>query len=299
VNKANSIVFVAGNNVINAYGIGSSGALSLLTSNTTDIVEDAVAIDISPDGQWLLGLDARGTPLDETLIDEYEISSNGVLTPGPANGTAYPHQASQGPLEPSAIKFAPSGQLVFVALGTAGDLVYTFTTATGTGTLTQNQAIPMPNLTTADLALAVSSSSSYVYFARSSGTAGSVVTYSISGTTVALVPVSTVSAGDRPSSVVVNTAGSNVYVADQFDGTIYGYSGAATGSLSQLGSSPYLVGSDPTALAVDNSGAYLLAAFNAASGNNLGMYSYDSSGNLVSSTSLNAGSGPVGIVATH
>jgi 6-phosphogluconolactonase (cycloisomerase 2 family) len=296
VNRTNTMLFVAGGNVINTYAIGSGGALSLLTSNT-NLVEDAVAIDVSPDGQWLLGLDANGTPLKETLIDEYSISSNGVLTAGPANGTVYPQQASQGPLEPSAIKFAPNGQLVFLALGTAGDLVYGFTTSSGALSPNPTQTITVPNSFTADLAVAVPNNS-YVYFARSSGSVGSVVTCPITGTTVVQANCNSVSAGDRPAAVVVN--GTDVYVANEFSvpGTISGYSGAATGNLTQLSLSPYSI-SAPTALAVDHSGAYLLAVSDTTGVNNLTMYSYDSSGNLVSPTSLNTGSLPVGLAATY
>ena len=73
---------------------------------------------------------------------------------------------------------------------------------------------------------------------------------------------------------------------------------AATGNLTALSLSPYSV-SYPTALAVDHSGAYLLAVSDTTSVNNLNMYSFDSSGNLVSSTSLNTGSLPVGLAATY
>ena len=160
---------------------------------------------------------------------------------------------------------------MFLALGTAGDLVYTFTTSSGAlPTTGPSQTIPVPNSSTADLAVAVPNNS-YVYFARSSGTTGSVVAaYAISGTTVAQAPVSTASAGDRPAAVVVNTTGTNVYVANELSGsgTITGYSGAASGNLT-------------------------------ASVNNLNMYSYDSVGNLVSPTSLNTGSLPVGLATTH
>jgi 6-phosphogluconolactonase (cycloisomerase 2 family) len=127
-----------------------------------------------------------------------------------------------------------------------------------------------------------------------------VAAYAISGTTVAQAPVSTASAGDRPAAVVVNTAGTNVYVANELSGsgTITGYSGAASGNLTALSLSPYSV-SYPTALAVDHSGAYLLAVSDITGGNNLTMYSYDSSGNLVSPISLNTGSLPVGLAATY
>src|ERR1017187_7439780 len=43
VNRANTMVFVAGNNVIDTFAIGSGGVLSLLTSNT-NLVENAIAI---------------------------------------------------------------------------------------------------------------------------------------------------------------------------------------------------------------------------------------------------------------
>jgi 6-phosphogluconolactonase (cycloisomerase 2 family) len=212
--------------------------------------------------------------------------------------------AGQGTIVPSAIKFAPanaSGQLVFVALGTAGDLVYGFTTSSGALSTQPSQTIPVPNSTTGDLALAVSPNGSTVYFARSSGTTGSVVAaYAISGTTVTAVSGTSASAGDRPSAVVVNTTGTDVYVANELSGsgTITGYSGAATGNLTALSLSPYSV-SYPTALAVDHSGAYLLAVSDTTSVNNLTMYSYDSSGNLVSPISLNTGSLPVGLAATY
>ena len=297
VNHANTMVFVAGNNVIDTFAIGSGGALSLLTSN--NLLEDAIAIDVSPDGQYLLGLDANGTRLNEVLIDEYSISSNGVLTAGPANGTVYPQQASQGTLEPSAIKFAPNGQLLFLALGTAGDLVYTFNSDTLSSQ--PSQPIAVPNSSTADLAVAVSPNGSTVYFARSYGNPGSVAAYTITSGTVTAVSGTSVSAGDRPCAVVVNTAGTNVYVANELSGgNITGYSGAASGNLTQLGNSPYSI-SAPTALAVDHSGAYLLAVSYITSVNNLNMYSFDSSGNLVLQTSLNTGSQatPVGLAATY
>ena len=293
VNRTNTMLFVAGGNFINTFTIGSGGALSPLASNTLSAEE--VAIDISPDGQWLLGLETTATFPNEARIDEFQINSSGLLSEPSLNPIVfYLPVTNQGVISPSAIKFAPNGQLVFVALGTAGDLVYTF----NSGTLTQSQSFPLSAASqSADLALAVPNNST-LYFARSSGTVGSVAAYTITGTTVTAVSGTSVSAGDRPAAVVVNTAGTDVYVANELDGTISGYSGAATGNLTQLSNSPYSV-SDPTALAVDHSGAYLLAVSNITSGNNLNMYSYDSTGNLVLSTQLNAGSGPVGLAATY
>jgi 6-phosphogluconolactonase (cycloisomerase 2 family) len=302
VNRANTMVFVAGGNLINTYAIGSGGALSLLASNT--LTADEVAIDISPDGQWLLGLEATTLTFpNEARIDEFQINASGQLSLVSANPVAfYLPVGGEGTISPSAIKFAPanaSGQLVFVALGTAGDLVYTFTTSSGALSAQPSQTFTLSAASqSADLALAVSPNGSAVYFARSSGTAGSVAAYTITGTTVAAVGGNSASAGDRPSAVVVDTASANVYVANQLSNNIFGFSGASSGNLALLSSSPYNV-SDPTALAVDHSGDYLLAVSGTTSGNNLNMYSYDSSGNLVSSTSLNTGSLAVGLATTY
>ena len=298
INPANTIVFISGisstgTGIINSYTIGAGGVLSLLATNSSAVDR---AIDVSPDGQWLLGLDATG-------IDEYSInSSSGQLTIVAGNRVNYNAGANQGSVVPSAIKFAPNGQLVFAALGTAGDLVYTFNTASSSGALTQSQSFPLASGSlTADNALAVSPNGSALYFARSnSSNNGFVEAYTITSGTVAAVSGTPVSAGVQPFAVVVNTAGTNVYVANQSGGSISGYSGAGSGTLTALSLSPYS-STSPTALAADRSGNYLLAITNGGGGNNLTMYSFDSAGNLVNSSPPwgNAGSGPVALATTH
>ena len=79
-----SHLFVAGVSglygTINSYSIGTGGALNLLTSYNTGSAEE-VSMDVSPDGQWLVGLDASGPSQNEAIIDVYEInSSTGQLT---------------------------------------------------------------------------------------------------------------------------------------------------------------------------------------------------------------------------
>ena len=302
VNPANTIVFVAGNSgingFINLYSIGSGGALSLLNSNNIGVA-DEVSIDVSPDGQWLVGLDANGTALGEATVDEYQItSSTGQLTIG--TGGNYPFPSGTPTIVPSGIKFAPNGNYVFVSVGTAGDVEFTFNT--NGGALASNQKI---TLTTgvSDNALAVSpssSSTSYLYIARS-GIGGGVAVYTIgTGGVLASVTGSPFAAGSQPFSVVVNSAGTDVYVANQIDSTISGYSVGSTGALTQLSGSPYTSGSSVDALAVDKSKAYLLAAARNGSAD-LTMYSFDSgvTGKLDFSTSTPTGAGiePAGAVA--
>jgi len=293
VNPADTIVFAAGNSSIYAFAIESGGGLSELNNGSPVGYANVKSMDISPDGQWLLVLDGNGTTVDEFQIN----SSTGLLTQ--MTGACY--TVTGATVLPTAIKIAPNGELVFIALGTAGDLVYTFTTSSGA--LASSQQLSLPTTTTSDNALAVSPNSSYLYIARS-GTDGGLAAYSI-GTNGALAPVSgsSFAAGNQPFSVVVNNAGTDVYVANQLDSTISGYSVASDGTLTALADSPYTAGSSVTALAVERTGDYLLAAARGGSPD-LAMYSFDSgiAGKLDLSTTTATGTDPtmpVALATTH
>jgi 6-phosphogluconolactonase (cycloisomerase 2 family) len=294
VNPANSIVFVAGNSQILAFAIQSDG--SLIALNSGGALGYAVAsMDISPDGNWLIALDQNNLSLDEFQIN----STTGMLTP--AGFTTYPVLTGATTIA-RAVKFAPNGHYLFAALGTASYVVYTFTTSSG---ILSNPLTPLSLVSgTSANALAVSPDSLYLYVAMS-GTGGGLAAYSINQTNGALTPVSgsPFVAGTQPFSVVINTAGTDVYVANRGDSTISEFSTTASSS-SQL---PLLgaiaSGTAVTALAVDKSGAYLLAAANGGSAD-LTMYSYDTTaaGKLDFSTSAPTGTdptGPVAIAATH
>ena len=297
VNPADSILFVAGINGIYAYSIASgTGVLTVLNNGLAATSAYVVAMDISPDGNWLLGLDGNGTSIDEFEIN----SSTGGLSQ--AVSTSYSATA----ITPRAIKFAPNGELVFVALGTAGDMVYTFTTATTSGALTNPQSFATLTSPMSDNGLAVNPSSTTLYIARSSSTSdGTVAAYTIGANgSVTLAPVALGTTGVQPTAVVVNAAGTYVYVANRSDSTVSGFSTTAVGGvLPVVTGSPFGAGSEVTALAVDKSGDYLLAVANGGS-HDLTMYSFDATaaGKLDSSTSTATGTdptGPVAIAATH
>jgi 6-phosphogluconolactonase len=301
VNPANTIVFVAGTNglygFINSYAIGSSGALSLLASNNLGSAAE-VSIDISPDGNWLVALDANGPAANEAILDEYQINtSTGQLTGEPNAGGIYGYTGSSIPtIVPRQIKFAPNGSYVFAAMGTAGDLVFPFNTSNGT--FSQPLVLALGSSGTSDNALAVSSGSGFLYIARS-GTQGGLAIYTIgSGGALSEVSGSPLTAGSQPFSVVVNKAGTAVYVANQLDGTISGYSIASSGAVAILSPATYATPSDPRAIAIDNSGNYLLSISNTGSPD-LAMFSYDSTstGKLDLATSIATGADPTGPVA--
>ena len=318
VNPANTIVFVAGvggiYGSINSDSIGSGGTLSLLASNTLGSAEE-VSLDVSPDGEWLVGLDASGPAQNDAIVDVYEInSSSGQLT-ALTSSEIYPLSLSGGQVStPLAIRFGPSignsAWYLFAALGTGGDLEFTFTSNTTSSTPTYSFGSGVAHLqtgsaTVSDNALAVSPNGSYLFIARS-GTSSGVAVYTIgSGGTLTSVTGSPFAAGTDPFSVVVNAAGTDVYVANQADGTISGFSIGSNGVLTAVGGSPFSshLGTLPRALAVDNSKNYLLAAANGG-GPDLAMYSFDQGtpGALDYSTSTTTGTDPtepVAIAATH
>ena len=294
VNPANTIVFVAGTNsgigFIDAFSIGSNGGLTLLVQNNVSL-GDPISLAVSPDGQWLLGLDGNGL-----TVDEYQINStSGQLTL--ATGAAF--TISNATVVPRGIRISPNGNFVFAAIGTAGDLVFPFNTANGV--LSSPGRLTLP-ANVSDNALAVSPDSAYLYIARS-GSGGGLAIYTISSAGVLNeVSNSPFAAGSQPFSVVVNSGGTAAYVANQLDSTISGYTIATGGAATAISGSPFNNNSEPSGLVIDKSGKYLLAISNAGAPD-LTLYSFDSTTgklNLVSSTSTGTDpTGPISIAATH
>jgi 6-phosphogluconolactonase (cycloisomerase 2 family) len=295
VNPANTIVFVAGVSngagFIDAFSIGSSGGLSLLTQNNV-VLANPISMDVSPDGQWLVGLDGNGL-----TVDEYQINStSGQLTL--ATGQTY--VISNATVTPRAVKISPNGNFVFAAIGTAGDLVFPFNTSNGV--LSSPGRLTLP-ANVSDNALAISPNSGYLYVARSGAITGLAV-YTISSAGVLTeISGSPFAAGSQPFSVVVSSDGARAYVANQLDATISGYTIASSGTATAISGSPYSNTSQPSALVIDNSGKYLLAISNPGSPD-LSLYSFDTTTtgklNLVTSSSTGKDpTGPIAIAATH
>lgn len=293
INPANTLLFVAGGDAIYAYSIQSTGALSILNSGSPVAAATVQSMVVSPDGQWLLALDKSAAAIDEYQID----SSNGGLTPHIVSFSV------SGAVS-HAIAISPNAEFVFAALGTGGELVFPFNTANGTLSTPTSFT---PPAATSDNALAVDPNSTYLYVARSSGsTGGGLVVYTINGGALSQVSGSPYAAGSQPASevsVVVNKAGTDAYIANYTDGTISGYSIASGGQLTALSGSPYSAGSLVDALAVDNSGDYLLATAQNGSPD-LALYSFDATtaGKLDLAASSTTGTDPteaVAIAATH
>jgi 6-phosphogluconolactonase len=294
VTPSNTLLYVGAATGIFVYFINSDGSLTTPGTGSQPAGVFAASLAVSPDGQWLIALDGQTQQLDIFQIN----ASTGALT-SVKNPTTY--SPASGTWQPNLVRVSPDGTLIFAALGTAGDVVFTFNTTTGVAA--SSQTLATGDATTGDYGLAVNPSTSYLYIARS-GKSGGVVVLSI-GAGGALNPVtgSPFAAGSGTFSVTLDKSGTYVYAANRTDGTISGYTivpGTSTAALSltPLNGSPYTSGVGVQSLGVDTTGKYLLAAaVNGAP--DLTMYSFDIPvpGKLDPTTSVATGVDPAGAVA--
>lgn len=287
VTPANTFLYVASSRGIYVYPVNSNGSLSVPSTSAVAAAVNVASIDISPDGQWLFGLD-----LTNTVLDEFQINaSTGALSALAATPYTVTGGATVAPKE---VRVAPTGNYVFAALGTGGDIVFTLNTSTGAVATTQQLALGSPQ--TSDNGLAIDSTTSYLYIARSGLNSGLAV-YSIGAAgLLTAVSGSPFSAGTTPFAVQIDHSGKYVYVANRGDGTITGYQIGANASLAALSGSPYASGTQVLSLGAEKTNTYLLAgAFGGSP--DLSMYSISTvtPGKLTLATSTATGTDPTGV----
>jgi 6-phosphogluconolactonase len=294
VTANNTFLYVGAVGGIYLYAINSDGSLTVPTANPKPAGVFATSMTISPDGQWLIVLDGTTQQLDIFQINTTTGALDSVNAP-----TVY--SILTGTWTPSSVVISPNGQLIFAALGTGGDVVFTFNTTTGVALSSLN--LNPPTTTTSDFGLAVDSKSAYLYIARS-GTQGGVAVYSI-GVNGQLVAVkgSPFAAGLGTYSVLLDSTGTYAYAANRTDGTISGYTivpatATAALTLTPLTGSPFASGIGVQSLGIDSKGKYLLAAALGGSPD-LSMYSFDTTnlGALDLATSAATDTDPAGATA--
>lgn len=285
----NKFLYVVAPGNINVYTINSDGSLTASSGGTGVAIANVASMDVSPDGKWLLALEGTN---QLAQIDVFQIDpSTGALTFVNFGQLTIPNAV----VVPKMVRISPNGALVFAALGSGGDIVFTFDTLTGT-LLNSQQLAVAPQ--TSDNGLAVDSATAYLYIARS-GTGGGVRVFKIgTGGSLNEIAQSPFASGGQAYTVVLDSTGKYAYAANRLNGTIYGYSVGTGGILTALGGSPYTSGKLVTSLGIDSSGKYLLAAASGG-GPDLSMYSFDTvtPGKLILATSTATGTDPAGAVA--
>ena len=287
VSQNNQFLWVGTVSQIFGYSIASDGTLAALNNGNALANAFCVDMQVSPDGKWLMVLDGTGA-----AIDLFAIASDGTLAPSSGigftpNGTVVPRQ----------LRLSNSGTFAVAAMGSAGELVFSFDTTTGTfALLSQTQ----PPDQTSDNGIAIDKTGTFLYTARSGKNTGLVV-FSIASNGALTPTTSTVySAGTQPYAVALDNTGSYVYVANRGDGTITGYGIGTGAALTALPGSPYSSGVGVTSLAADSSGSWMLAAaFSGAP--DLTLYGFDTTnaGRLFSVSSSATGTNASVVALSH
>jgi 6-phosphogluconolactonase len=274
-------LYAAGPGTINVYMVASDGSLSL---GSAVYIATVVSLAISPDGQWMFGLDTLNQ-----VLDEWQISSDGTLN----TLTPVSYTTGGGIFAPRALTISPSGGLIFAVLGTAGEAGFTLNTTTGLAV--QTQTLKPIDSQTSDSAVAVNAGSTLLYLARS-GTSGGLSVYTI-GANGAISPTagSPYAVGAGASSVALEGTGKYVYVANRSDSTISGFLIGTAGALTAVTGSPFAAGSQISSLGIDITGAYLVGAA-LGGGPDLALYSFDTTvpGKLNSTATASVGTSSPG-----
>ncbi len=287
VSRGNKYLWVGTVSQIFGYSIASDGTLAAL--NGGNAIANAYCVDMqtTPDGKWLMVLDGSGAS-----IDLFAINSDGTLSP--ATGIGF---TPTGTVVPKQLRIANSGTFAVAAMGTAGELVFSFNSTSGAFTLLAQTA--PPDLTS-DNGIAIDSTGTYVYEARSGNGAGLVVNTIASNGVLSPTTATVYSAGTQPYAVTLDNTGKYVYVANRGDSTITGYTVGTNAALTPVSGSPFSSGVAVTALGVDSTGKWLLAA--AYSGApDLSLYGFDStnSGRLYAVGSSGTGTNASSIALSH
>ncbi len=265
VTRGNNYVYAGGPLGIVGYSIGSGGALAALAGGAALSVQPSISLDTSPDGQWLFSLN-QSTP----TIDEYLITSTGQLS---VQGSAIYQQGSVNfPTVPLSVRSSPTGTYVAAALGTGGFVVFPFTTSSGGfGSPLQ---VSFTKMGIGVNGLAIDPAGAYLYVTQQNG----VLSYKLSTlfATSQATPVGPLAAaGAGAASIVINPAGTFLYTGNRTGQNISAFS-VANGLLSAVSGTPVAgaANTTPRSLAIDRTGAYLVAGTLAPS-TDFTVYSFD------------------------
>jgi 6-phosphogluconolactonase len=263
------------------YSIGSTGALTAANGGKPFFTDQGIAsMDISADGNYLYTVGTSTTA--GAILNQYSIDKTTGLatndTPSTliTEGTTCAIVTAKTPLsQQCTVKVSPNEDYVAVALGSYGFEVYPYTSSGGV--TNTPQLSPSPSDQSADFSLAwdknnnlyVASTVALTPFTGIGGT----------GAPVAGTPI-TYGGTETPRSVTVSANSGFVYTADEGEAEISGFSVTTSGVLTAL-PAPFIGPTDISALGVDSTGAYMVAA-GISSNNGLELFNITSTGDLTS-----------------
>ena len=250
ITPSNSYLYAAssGGGGVFGYSIGTGGGLTVINNGSavvTGISPSAIGVDTS--GKWLILVDATPTAY------VFSINSDGTLT---SSGSVPLVTGTNPQQSPNFTVFTPSGNFLYVSLGTYGIVILNFNSTTGVLT-NNNQVLKPVKSVDAIQGLAVNSAGTYLYAAET-GLSG-VRALSINSTTGALSEItgSPYTTGTGPWAVFIDSTGSYLYVTNRSANTVSAFLLSGTGALTQISGSPFSAGTNPVAIAEDNTHTYI------------------------------------------
>jgi 6-phosphogluconolactonase (cycloisomerase 2 family) len=242
----------------------STGAITVANGGNALISTQVASMDISPDGNFLFVVDSLGAGLTEYQIN----TSTGLLS----LASTFPIPPTLCPLtgtplsQTCTVKVGPSGAFVVASLGSAGTIIYPYTSASGI-TTTSPLLIGSGSTQTnpsGDFSVTLDKNN-YIYIARTAALAVYQITDAAGDAT--LRSTATFSGTDTPRSVALSFAQNYVYTANQGSGNISAYSIGTSATLTQVSGSPFTGPATISAIGTDKSGSYMVAVgYNGSSG---------------------------------
>ena len=193
---------------------------------------------------------------------EVTLSSGGISQVGsPASTGSFPFTIAVNPtLSTLFVDNRASQSISVYSIGSGGGL-------TPVSSTTKSGAMPM--------GMAVDPAGKFLFVANqgtlnltgSGAQPGTISVFSINGTTLTAVKGSPFKtelpadvSGSGPVAVVVSATGKFLYVANNYSGTVTGFSIGSSGALTQFATPPYIVGTAPAGLAIIPGGGFLYVA---------------------------------------
>jgi len=193
---------------------------------------------------------------------EVTLSSGGISQVGsPASTGSFPFTIALNPtLSTLFVDNRASQSISVYSIGSGGGL-------TPVSSTTKSGAMPM--------GMAVDPAGKFLFVANqgtlnltgSGAQPGTISVFSINGTTLTAVKGSPFKtelpadvSGSGPVAVVVSATGKFLYVANNYSGTVTGFSIGSSGALTQFATPPYIVGTAPAGLAIIPGGGFLYVA---------------------------------------
>ncbi|HLI03272.1 MAG TPA: hypothetical protein VKU93_03275 [Terracidiphilus sp.] len=292
----------------------SNGALQTASAALVSSDTSALAIAVDTSGKWLIEA-LQGQNAVTLAAVPLNASTGGFAGSGEVTAT-YP--VNNAAVRNGQMAVSPDDAHVFVALGQGGTLAAPFNAGVSAGgSPFSNTAVTIPpaNSSGSALSVAVDPGGALFYIgetlAASSGTSltGGLRAFTLASLGGTLAPVSgspIASGGTAPNAILPASSGAVVYVANgtSSGGNIASFSITASSSSSPAytiaagaAGSTIAAGTQPVSLAIDSTGAFLLAV-NASGTPELSTYTFGATpGALVTQITANTGASPMQILA--